>query len=160
MSVTGVPPGATMSVASQEDVEIGMRRLPVDFGRMRQENREGVVRDALRRLLDIIHAVEMRVVDASKMNGRASALDLLLFIEQHLDSHLFERGHHADRVVIAEHAIDWTVEVFAEPPDTGDRLGVRTKGLAPIIAGEHADVVARRAQQLGHAVMAASLIST
>ena len=66
---------ATMSVACQEDVEIGMRRLPIDFGRMRQENREGVVRDALRRLLDIIHAVEMRVVDASKMNGRASALD-------------------------------------------------------------------------------------
>ena len=85
------------------------------------------MRDALRGLLDIVHAVEMRVVDAGKMNGRAAALDPLLLIEQHLDAHLLERWHHADRVVIAEHAIDGTVEVFAQPPDAGDRLGVGPK---------------------------------
>ena len=78
------------------------------------------MRDAVGSLLDIVHAVEMRVVDAGKMNDRAGAIDPLLLVE-HPDAHLLERGHHADRVVIAEHAIDGAVEVFAEPPDAGDR---------------------------------------
>ena len=71
-----------MGVACQEDVEIGMRRLPVDLRRVRQQNREGVMRDAVCGLLDIVHAIEMRVVDAGKMNGWAAALDLHLLVER------------------------------------------------------------------------------
>ena len=56
------------------------------------------------------------------------------------------------QIVIAEHAVDRAVEVLAETADAGDRLGVRAKGLAPVIAGEHADVVALSAQQRGHAL--------
>src|SRR5512145_2805143 len=126
-----------------------MRRLPVDFRRVRQENREGVMRDAVRGLLDIFHAVEMRVVDTGKMNGRATTLDLFLLVEQHPDAHLLERWHHADRVVIAKYAVNGTVEPFTEPPDTGNRVGVGSKGLRSVIAGEHADVVALATQEIG-----------
>ena len=38
------------------------------------------MRDAVCGLLDIVHAVEMRIVDAGKMNGRAAALDLHLLV--------------------------------------------------------------------------------
>ena len=94
------------------------------------------MRDAVCGLLDIVHAIEMRVVDAGKMNGCAAALDLHLLVEQHPDAHLLERWHHADRVVIAEHAIDRAVEVLAETADAGDRLGVRAECLSPVIAGK------------------------
>ena len=53
--------------------------------------------------------------------------------------------------MIAEHAIDRTVEVLAEARDAGKRLGIRPECLRPVIAGEHRDVVALPAQQLGHA---------
>src|SRR4029079_14625073 len=110
------------------------------------------MRDVVRGLLDIVHAVEMRIVDAGKMNGRAAPLDPLMFVEQHPDAHLLERRHHADRVVIAEYAIDGTVELLVERADAGTRVGIGSKGLCPVIAGENADIVALPAQQLGHAV--------
>jgi hypothetical protein len=41
-----------------------------------------IEKDAVCGLLDIVHAIEMRVVDAGKMNGWAAALDLHLLVEQ------------------------------------------------------------------------------
>jgi len=58
------------------------------------------------------------------------ALDLHLLVEQHPDAHLLERRHHADRVVIAEHAIDRAGEVPPETADAGDRLGYLKANIA------------------------------
>jgi len=88
---------AAMGVAGEQDVEVGMRRQPEDLRRMGQENRELVVRNSLCGLLDIVHAIEVGVVDAGKMNAGAPALDRFGLVQQHTDAHLLEQRHHANR---------------------------------------------------------------
>ena len=128
-----------------------MRRLPVDLRGVRQEDRELVVRNPFGGLLDVVHAIEVGVVDASEVKSGAPALDRLPLVEQHPDAHLFQCRHHANRVVIAEHAVDRSFEFLAKARDAGERIGVRPERLRPIIAGKHADIVIGAARELGHA---------
>ena len=50
----------------------------------------------------------MRIIDASQMNVRVAALNHHALVEQHVDAHSLQSWHHADRVVVAQHAIDRT----------------------------------------------------
>ena len=128
-----------------------MRRLPVDFRRMGQEDRKLVMRNPFGGLLDIVHAIEVGIVDAGKVKARAAAFDGLRFVEQHSDAHLFQRRYHANRVVIAENAVDRTLEVPAQAFNAGERIGIGSECLRPIVAGKHADIVADAPHQLGYA---------
>jgi hypothetical protein len=80
-----------------------------------------------------------------------AALDPLPLVEKHPDAHLFQRRHHANRVVIAEHAVDRPFEALAEARDAAERIGVRSKSQRPVIAGKDADIVTRATREFGHA---------
>ena len=58
-----------MGMAAQEQIEPGMRSLPVNFRRVRQENSESVLWDLLRGLFDVVDPIIMRVVDAGQVDA-------------------------------------------------------------------------------------------
>jgi hypothetical protein len=66
---------AAVRVAAQEKIESGVRRLAVDLGRVGQKDRVGLERDRGGGLLDVVGAVEMRVIDAGDVNLVATALN-------------------------------------------------------------------------------------
>jgi hypothetical protein len=72
-------------MTGEQEIEIGMRRLAEDFRGVRDEDRERIVRNPRSRLLDIVHAIEMGIVDAREMDLRAAALDGRALIDQHPD---------------------------------------------------------------------------
>ena len=70
-----------MGMAAEQQVEIGVGGLAIDLRRVRQEDGELVVRDLRGRLLDVVHAVVMGVVDAGEMDRarrRARSISLSL----------------------------------------------------------------------------------
>ena len=69
-----------MGVATQQKVESGVRCLPINFGSMRQQDREGFVRNPGSRLLDIVDPVKVRIVNAGDMNVVTFALKNDAFI--------------------------------------------------------------------------------
>src|ERR1700738_5556003 len=93
-----------MGMAAQQEIEPGVGGLLVDFGRMRKQNRKLIVQNTGGRLLDVVHAIKMSIVDADKMQSLAHALDRLAFVHQHAYSDPFKAGQSADGVVIAENA--------------------------------------------------------
>src|SRR5262249_54932740 len=93
---------AAVGVAAQQQIESGLGRLAKDLRRMREQDGKVIARNAGGGLADVVHAIEVRVVDAGKMNALSPALDRHAFVEQHADAHVLERRHHADRVVIAQ----------------------------------------------------------
>ena len=99
-----------MGVAAQQELEVGVGGLPVNLRRVRDENRKRFVRDIGGSLLDIVDAVEMGIVNARKVDVRAAARDRLAFVEENLDAHVLEPGNEADRIVIAEDAVDRPLE--------------------------------------------------
>src|SRR5215831_12423601 len=86
-----------MGVAAQQKIEVRVRSLPVNLGRVRDQDRELVMRDSRGRLLDIVDAIEVSIVDAGEVDAVASALDGNGLVEKDLDSHLLEARHHQDR---------------------------------------------------------------
>ena len=90
-----------MGVAAQEQFEISVRRLTVNFRRMRKQDGKFVVRDFGRRVLDIVGPVVVCVIDAGEMDALTVKGDSLGLVEQHPYSHLFQTGNHTDRVMIA-----------------------------------------------------------
>ena len=141
-----------MGMAGQGQVEAGMRRLAVDLGRMRQQHGKlvGPWRGDFR---DIVGAKEMGVVDAGEMQLLTAPFQRLGLVEQHPHAHLLQLGHHADRVMVAEHAVTpGPTDLARTERDPGKRIGEGPEGLAPIVARHDADVVAQVRQQLGHAL--------
>ena len=58
-----------MSMAAQEEIEVGTGSLPIYFWRVGDQNRKLVVRYRGSCLLNVVHSIEMGVVDAGKMNA-------------------------------------------------------------------------------------------
>src|SRR5450755_1012715 len=96
-----------MGVPTQQKVEPSMRGMAIDLRSMRKENRKSFVRNVRGGLFDVVDLVEMCVVDTGQIDLVAIARNGLALIEQHPNSHLFETGNHTNRVVIAQHSIDW-----------------------------------------------------
>ncbi len=141
-----------MGVPGEQGVEPGMGGLTVDLGRMREQNRECVGRNIGRGLLDIVDAEEMRVVDPGKMDLLAVADDRLRFVQQHLYAHVLQFWNHADRVVIAEHAIDRPLR-GGRARGRPRRARPRTaQSLAAVVAGQHANVVFEPAKEFDEAI--------
>ena len=53
-----------MGVSAQQQTEIGMGRLLINFRRVRKQDRERVARYPGTGLFDVVRTVEMRIVDA------------------------------------------------------------------------------------------------
>src|SRR4249919_1653856 len=85
------------------------------------------------RHLDVIHSVEMGIVDAAEVEAFAAALNNGALVKQHPYSHRLQSRHHANRVVIAEYAVDWTLEGGAYARHSGERCVIRTAGPAPVV---------------------------
>ena len=122
---------AAMGMAAQQEIEVGMGSLPIHFRRVRDQNRKLVVGYRGSRLLDVVHSVEMGIVDAAEMKALAAALNNVALVEQHPYSHRLQSRHHANRVVIAEHAVDWALEAGTYARHSGERCVVRTAGSRP-----------------------------
>ena len=102
-----------MRVSAQHQIEAGVRRLPVDFRSVREQDRNATMRDLRRRFFDVVGPVEMRVVDPREINRSRPALDGDAFVEQHADAERLQVGNHGDRIVVAEHRIDIAAQRFA-----------------------------------------------
>ena len=63
--------------------EVGTGSLPIHFWRVRDQNRKLVVGYRDSRLLDVVHSVEMGIVDAAEMEALAAALNNVALVEQH-----------------------------------------------------------------------------
>ena len=120
-----------MGMAAQQEIEVGMGSLPIHFRRVRDQNRKLVVGYRGSRLLDVVHSVEMGIVDAAEIEALAAALNNVALVEQHPYSHRLQSRHHANRVVIAEHAVDWALEAGTYARHSGERCVVRTAGSRP-----------------------------
>ena len=70
-----------MSVAAQQEIESGVRCLPINFGSMRQQDREALLRNPGSRLLDIVDPVKVRIINPGDMNMVAFTLKNDTFIE-------------------------------------------------------------------------------
>jgi len=137
-----------MRMPAEQQVEIGMRRLPVDLGRMRQQDRKFAAGKARRGLFDVVGAVVVSIVDPDQMDVLVTAFEGFGLVEQHADAHLLERGDHADRVVVAQHAVNRPSDMLAHPCHTRDGRVVRPEGFPAIVAGQHAKIIGQVRQQL------------
>ncbi len=140
---------AAMGMPAQHQVEAGMRSLPIDLRRVRQQDRERIRRDVDRGFLDVVDSVEMGIVDTGEMDVLAAVPDRLALIEQHPDSHRLEVRHHTDAVMVAQHAIDRSAQRRAQSPDAVHGGFDRPERGRPVIAGQHAQVVAKFGQDRG-----------
>ena len=103
---TGQANLASVGVAAEEQFEISVRRLAVDFRSMRKQDGKFVVRNIGRGILNIVGPVVMGVINAGQVDTLTVTDDHLGFVQQHPYSHFFQSRDHADRVVIAQHAIN------------------------------------------------------
>ncbi len=137
-----------MRVAAEHQVEIGVRRLAIHLGRMRQQDRKFARRDFQGGLFDLVHAVVVGVVDAGEVQALAVAEQRLGLVDQHPDAHFFERRRHPDRIVVAEDRVDGCGDLRAQPSHALDRGFARPVGLAAVVSGQHTKIVTELRQQL------------
>src|SRR6476660_9280982 len=121
----------TMGVAAQQEIEFGISRLPIHFRCVRDQNRKLVEGYRGSCLLDVVHSVEMSIIDASEIKVLAAALNNFALVEQHPYSHGLQSRHHANCVVIPEHAVNWALEGDTTARHYHQCCVVRTAGLAP-----------------------------
>ena len=61
-------------------------------------------------LLDVVDAIEVRVVDAGQIDLLVAPPDQRVFVQEHLNTQALEVRDHANGVVVAHHAIDLSPE--------------------------------------------------
>ena len=108
------------------------------------------MRNAGRRLFDIVDPKIMGVVNACQIDCGAPTRDRLTFVEEHANPHSFEIGDHADGIVIAEHAIDWPLDKRQHRPYARKRSFKRPKCSRAIIAGENTQVIFQAVEDFFH----------
>ena len=72
-----------------------------------------------------------------------------VFVEEHADTHVLEPRHHADAVVIAEHSVHARPKLRDDRVHAFESRSIRAERLAPVIAGEHADIVFETRHEFG-----------
>src|SRR5580704_4797459 len=102
-----------MSMSAQHDLKVCVSGLPVDFRRMRKQNRDPFQWNGGGSLLDIVSAVVVGIVNPSQIDLLITADNRFGFIEQHSNPHCFNFRDHPDRVVIAENRVNRYLEVVA-----------------------------------------------
>src|SRR5512132_809487 len=124
---------AAIGMAAQQEIKVGTGSLPIHFRRVRDQNRKLVMGYRGSRLLDVVHSVEMGIVDAAEMEALVAAHNNVALVKQHPYAHRLQSRHHANRVVIAEHAVDWALEAGTYARHSGERSVVRTADSAPVV---------------------------
>src|SRR6516164_10978254 len=97
---------SSVCVSAQHQVESGVSCLAIDLRRVGQEDRDAALWNFRRRFLDVVRAIEMRVVDAREVDRILASSNGDAFVEEDRDAQSLKIGDHRDRVMIAEHAID------------------------------------------------------
>ena len=64
-----------MRMAADQYIETGMSGMPIDFRSMRNQNRVRIVRDSSSSLFDVIHLIEVFIIDPGKMDQMMAALE-------------------------------------------------------------------------------------
>src|ERR1700730_7422473 len=131
-----------MGMPAQNERKPRVCRLPVDFRGMGQENRECAPRDFGCGLFDVVHPEEMRVVDPRQINTLVAARDPRALVEQHPDPDVLEPRHHANRIVIAEDAVDRSFDVRTYLRQPLESTIEWTSGCSAIVSSQDADIVA------------------
>ncbi len=86
------------------------------------------------------------------MEALAAALNNVALVEQQPYSHRLQSRHHANRVVIAEHAVDLALEAGNHARHSGERCVIRTPGLASVVTRQNTKVVAYLSEEIDHAL--------
>ena len=94
-----------------------------------QQDGGGVLGDGTRRLLQVVHAVVVRVVDAGQVDDVAAPLQRRRLVQQHADLQRLQLRHHLDEVVVAENA------VTGEKTNQTVEMVVLATGMQPTAAG-------------------------
>ena len=102
-------------MATQKQIEPGMRGLTVDFWCMRKQDRKFVMGNLGCSLFNIIDTIVVGIVDAGQMDPLVTPHDDLGFVKQHSYAHLFQSGNHSNRIVIAQYAIDRVLQMRSHP---------------------------------------------
>ncbi|MND06811.1 hypothetical protein D3C83_284220 [compost metagenome] len=62
--------------------------MPIDFRSMRNQNRVRIVRDSSSSLFDVIHLIEVCIIDPGKMDQMMAALENNFLVEQYANVHV------------------------------------------------------------------------
>ncbi len=141
---------AAVGVAAEHQVEARVGRLAVDLRGVGEQDGNRMVMRLLGHLLQVVHPVVVGVVDTGHGDGRVPARQGHGFVEQHLHPHGFEPRHHADAVVVAQHAVHGLVESATDDLHGFQRRSDGAVGLGPVVTGEHAGIVFQPRHRLCH----------
>lgn len=141
-----------VSVSAQHEIKIGMGSLAINLRCVRQQDRELTAGYRESGFFDVIHSVEMCIVDSRQIDPLVLTDDCFAFIEQHANAHGFEPRNHLNRIVVAEHGVDWLFQMTSQSRDTIQRGLEGPKSPTPIIASQDTDIVLHAANQLDESV--------
>ena len=88
-NATGKADLSPVCASAEEQAEIGVGSLLIDLWGMRQEDGESFYRDSCCRLLNIIDAIKVCIINAGEVNSVIAAFNRVIFVQQHLDAHIF-----------------------------------------------------------------------
>src|SRR5262245_2656801 len=111
----------TVGMATQKQIEAGMRSLAIDFGCMRQQNRKRVLWNFGCCLFDVVDPIVVGIVNSGQVNRFVATRNWLAFVEQYPNSHFFEFGDHANGIMISQHSVDWPLEMRTYPCQAFER---------------------------------------
>src|ERR1700691_3610029 len=124
-----------------------MSSLPVDLRRMREKNRKRLIGNFGGCLLDIVHAIEVCVVNAREIDSCAASFDCDVLIEQHPYANILKIRNHQDAIVVAENT---KCVALYQPPqlEKGRQRDFEdAERLPPIIPCEYAEIVSKLAHE-------------
>ena len=128
-------------MSAQHQVEAGVRGLPVDFGGVRQQDRDLAGWNILSRFFDVVGAIKMRVVHPSEIDRSRAAPYGEAFVEQRANAKRFEVGNHGNRIMVAEHRVDVATQLLTQTRhgfEAGHAIAV---GAPAIVARQHTKII-------------------
>ena len=136
-------------MSAQHQVETGMCGLPVDFRRVRKQDRNTLVWNVRSRLLDVVRTVEMRVVHPREIDGSGAGAYRDALVKEHANAKRFELRNHRDRIVVAEHSINVAAQRLTHVrEDLEARLEIAV-GAPAVITRQHAKIVGEIVREVG-----------
>ena len=134
---------SAMGVSAEHEVEAVMPRFLEGFRAVGKQNRAGALRDPAPRGIQIVRAVEMRIVDAGKPKFFAGAVDRDVFVEQDAQAGRFEVRGDFDDVVVAEDGQSPRPERSGDARDIRQTVVKISGRMVGEVAGDDGQIVRR-----------------
>src|ERR1700733_3705871 len=134
-------------MSTQHQVEASTRGLPVDFGGVRQQDRDLAGWNILSRFFDVVGAIKMRVVHPSKIDRSWAAPYGEAFVEQRANAKLLQVGNHGNRIMVAEHRVDVATQLFAQTRHAFEAGPAIAVGAPAIVTRQHTKVIVEVAHE-------------